>query len=48
MEMQQGICLVRNSATTSLFMAFKAGNREIRVIPTILIHYGAIVIADKL
>ena len=48
--MQEGKCFVGDNATASAFLAmtFKAGNREIRVVPTILIHYLTIVIPDKL
>lgn len=48
MVMQQGKCPVGNNTMASLAMTFKAGNREIRVIPPILIHYLTIVISDKL
>jgi hypothetical protein len=52
MIMQQGKCLVRENATaaatTNTFaMTSEAGNRKIRVISTILIHYLTVVIADK-
>ena len=56
MIMQQGKGLVRENATAAddnaadvtFTMTSEAGNREIRVVSTILIHYMAVVITDKL
>lgn len=48
--MQQGKCLVveLNNEIATLAMAFKSGNREIRVVSTVLIHYLTTVVTDKL